>query len=265
MNTQNNNKQLILFYAFAFLFSWMLWVPQALSDSNILKIPQFILSLSNYGAWGPLVAALGLTYFFEGKLGIKNLFKRVFNFKIGLRWYGIIFLTFPLILGGALLLSGESFSNIFTETNPIILIVGFFVILFTAGPLQEELGWRGYALDRLQEKWNALIASLIVGFMWGLWHLPLFYMHRTDSYYEGPILGLMLSTIIISILFTWIYNNTGRSLMAMLLFHTMWNYSHWIFPTLGSDKASLYMIISLAALAIFVILYYKPRAFLIQS
>lgn len=256
---EKETKNLILFYIIAFAFSWALWIPQALNDNGILKINSIILSLSNFGAYGPLIAALALTYYNDGKNGLIKLLKRVINFKFNYKWYLIIFLTFPIILGASLLLAGVSFNQIFLETNLIIIFIGFFVIFFIAGPLQEELGWRGYALDRFQKKWNALISSIIVGFLWGLWHLPLFYMFREDSYYTGPIWGLIISTILISILFTWIYNNTGRSIMAVLLFHTMWNFSNWIFPTITNDSAALFMIILLSIMIIFILFYYGPK------
>lgn len=256
---KNETKNLILFYIIAFAFSWALWAPQVLSDRGILQIPSFILSLSTFGAYGPLIAALGLTFFYQGKKGIIEFLKRVIKFNFNLKWYLIIFLTFPLILGGSLVLAGVSFTEILSETNPMIIFIGFFVVFFTTGPLQEELGWRGYALDRLQKKWNALISSIVVGFMWGIWHLPLFFMLREESYYNNPIWGLILSTILISILFTWIYNNTGRSIMGALLFHTMWNFSNWIFPTLSNETAGAYMFGLLFIVIIVILFYYKPK------
>ena len=268
MNEQSDNipqtqstetKQLFHFYLLAFILSWALWIPQALSDRGIFEIPATILSLSKFGAYGPLVAALILTFRIEGKRGVKELLARAVQFKLGFKWYLIAFLTFPIILGGSLVLSGVPLAQIVTETNPAILFVGFFVVFFTTGSIQEELGWRGYALDRLQNKMNALMSSIVVGFFWGLWHLPLFFMIREDSYYNNPIWGLMISTILISILFTWIYNNTGRSIFGALLFHAMWNFSNWIFPTIDHEIAGLYMFGLMLIMIITVLSIYGPK------
>jgi len=118
-----------------------------------------------------------------------------------------------------------------------------FYILFLGGPLQEEFGWRGYALDRLQEKYNALVSSVMLGFIWGLWHLPLFFMPRQEMYYNVPILGFILGTIFFSIIFTWIYNNTSRSILAVLLLHTTGNLSHFIFPVGATTWGGLYSVV----------------------
>jgi len=84
--------------------------------------------------------------------------------------------------------------------------------------LEEEFGWRGYALDRLQAHYSALLSSVFLGIVWGLWHLPLFFMSGQDIYHSVPIPAFILGTIFLSILFTWIYNNTGRSILAVLIF-----------------------------------------------
>ncbi|MDH5607741.1 MAG: CPBP family intramembrane metalloprotease, partial [Anaerolineae bacterium] len=118
-------------------------------------------------------------------------------------------------------------------------VIAFFVIFFMGGPLQEEFGWRGFATDRLQEKFNALWASIIMGILWAVWHLPLLFIPREESYYNRPAWGLFLTTTLVTILFTWIYNNTNRSIFATLIFHTMFNWSNFFFPTFETDIGGL--------------------------
>jgi membrane protease YdiL (CAAX protease family) len=107
------------------------------------------------------------------------------------------------------------------------------------GPLQEEFGWRGLLLDRLQARFSPLWASVMTGLAWGFWHFPLFFMPRLEMYYQRPIWGLLLSTVLVSILMTAVFNRTGGSIFMALLLHTSFNWSHYAFPALESDTASL--------------------------
>ena len=241
------NRKMWLFFLVAFGWSWLFWVPVALI-ANGLSVPagieNFLNGPFNPAAWGPLIAAFLTTSLEDGKEGVKKLAKRGLAFRFGIAWYLVIFLLFPLLIGGALLLavlSGEPAPELPVLANPITIPFAFVYIFFLGGPLQEEFGWRGYALEHFQEKWNALVSGIAVGLIWGAWHLPLFFMPRQEFYYQRPIWGLMLSTTLVAILFTWVYNNTRGSVFAVLLFHTMFNLSHYVFPTLGSDLASLYL------------------------
>ena len=139
-----------------------------------------------------------------------------------------------------------------------MVVVTFIWIFFLGGSVEEEFGWRGYALPRLQANYSALTSSVIVGFMWGVWHLPLFYI-SDGPYYQSPIWAVILSTILLSILFTWLLNNTGGSILIALFFHTMYNFSHTIFPTLGMSNSGLYFIIFLAVAVAVVLVIWGPK------
>jgi len=186
-----------------------------------------------------------LTYLNEGKRGVKNLLKRGVDYRFRKIWYVPIFFLFPVITGGALLLailSGETLPKLSVLSNPFLIVVGFVYIFFLGGPFQEEWGWRGYALDRLQARWNALVSSLILGVFWGIWHLPLFFIYGTIQS-QTPIWGFMILILCGTILFTWVYNNTGGSILATMLFHTMNNLSFLVFPTLETTLGGLYLLI----------------------
>jgi membrane protease YdiL (CAAX protease family) len=187
-------------------------------------------------AVGPMVTGIAFTYLTRDAEGRRDYWKRVIGFKrIPARWYLVIFLFVPILNGLAALLDvlaggtgatwGEAALNFLTNPSSIILSI-LFASLF---PFIEELGWRGYVLDRLQERNNALVSSLILGIVWSLWHLPTFFIR--DSYQAGlgigtPAFWLFFAGIVpLTFAFTWIYNNTNRSTLAVILFHSMVNFT----------------------------------------
>jgi len=241
-----------LFFVIAFGFSWLFWGPLALAEQGIISLPeglyQFLSGSSNPAAFGPFVAAFLLTAIYDGWSGVKALIKRGLDFKIGWKWYLVVFLLLPLLIGLPLLvaqMAGEAIpeSNAVAMAEgaplPIFAVIAFFFIFFMGGPLQEEFGWRGYATDRLQEKFNALWTGIIMGLLWAAWHLPLFFIPREESYYNRPAWGMVLTATLVTILFTWIYNNTNRSIFATLIFHTMFNWTNTFFPTFETDIGGL--------------------------
>jgi len=264
-HSQSENRNLFLYFVIAFVFSWLFWIPQTLVSTGLLSIPSifadFLCSPFNPAAFGPLVSAFFLTYLNEGRSGVKNLLKRGVDHKFRKIWYVPIFFLFPIITGGALLLaiiSGEALPELSVLSNPFLIAVGFVYIFFLGGPFQEEWGWRGYALDRLQARWNALASSLLLGVIWGAWHLPLFFISGTIQS-QTPIWGFMILILCGTILFTWLYNNTGGSILAAMLFHTMNNLSFFIFPTLETILGGLYLLILNVAFAVAVLIIWGPK------
>jgi len=261
---KSSDLSLTLFFLIAFAFTWLFWIPQALASTGFLQLPPFLegflFSPFNPAAFGPLVSALLLTYVFEGWTGVKSLLRKGIDRSFDRRWYLVIFLFFPLITGGALLLaifSGNPPPELLVTSNPFIVIIGFAYIFFLGGPFQEEWGWRGYALGRLQAKLSALVSSLVLGSIWGAWHLPLFYISGTIQS-QTPFYGFMILIICGSIFFTWLYNNTGGSILAVMLFHTMNNLSFLIFPTLETELGGLYLLILNVAIAAAITLAWGP-------
>lgn len=112
-------------------------------------------------------------------------------------------------------------------TNPGMLPFAFSFILFLGGPLQEEFGWRGYALVRLEKRFCVLVASLILGGLWGLWHLPAVFSNTLVVEPHNYLL-LVIQITLSSVIFTWIYHNTHQSILSVLLLHTMVNLSIWL-------------------------------------
>jgi membrane protease YdiL (CAAX protease family) len=150
---------LIAFFVLAYLLTW--WIYPLLKFSPLLGI---------FGLFGPAIAAIIMAAVTDGKSGVKALLRRVVLWRVGLPWY-VIALGLPTIL--SLATAALAYLVGATEFIRVGALAPIELVLFVL-VVGEELGWRGYALPRLLEKRSALTASLILGVLWGLWHLPTF-------------------------------------------------------------------------------------------
>lgn len=262
---QINN--VLVFTLIAFSFSWLFWIPDALIAQNIWDAPKYVENFlsgpMNLAPWGPLFSAIVTTFLFRGNAGVKELLKRGTMIHLG-KWWWIILLTFPVLIGGALGLSillGAPVPEFPALSQPFTLPIVLIWIFFLGGPLQEEFGWRGYAFANLRNTYNGLIAAITAGLLWGLWHLPLFFVPRAEYYYNRPVWGLLLTTVLVGIIFAWFYANTKGSVFAAILGHAMFNWSNYVFPTLGSDSAALILLGFYFAMVAFILWQFGTKTF----
>jgi len=232
LSTQSNSiKEVTLFFAITLgLAYFVFWGPLALfqvptiSFVSDIKGPTWAILFYMLNGFVPSIVAIILTRVYEGKTGLKKFMKRVIQFKIGWRWYLAAIAVVILSTLGQLLiihLLGQTFNYM-----GFVIQLPSFIPLIIIGPLSEELGWRGYALDRLQTKWNALTSSIILGTLWAFWHLPLFYMVGTSQHeLHFSFVGFLVGLVALSILFTWLHNNTQRSIWTAIFFHWLFTYS----------------------------------------
>jgi uncharacterized protein len=213
--------------AFSYFVFWgplsLFKIPTSSFVSNV-KGPFWAIVLFLVGGFVPSLLAIFLTWKEAGVSGLRKLSQRILQFKLGLRWYVFIFLIVIAGTAGQLTINkllGNTFNGYLFRAQ-----LRSFVPLLIIGPLSEEIGWRGDALERLQTRWNALTSSLIVGFVWALWHLALFMMVGTSQHESGVLfIDFLIKLMASAILCTWLYNNAKKSLWSRVLLHWLYTYS----------------------------------------
>lgn len=175
---------------------------------------------------GPTLSAFIVTAVQSGRPGVRRLFDRYKQWRVGLQWYLLVFVGPLLALTlGAVPFLGVSIVGAFMRNLPL-LVTSFLPILVLGmilGPLWEELGWRGFALPRLQDRHGPIFGTLVLGVLWSLWHLPGFVGGWLGSLTASSVIALTLGTIAGSFILTWVYNNTGGSILMMILLHSSIN------------------------------------------
>ncbi|MFA9415410.1 lysostaphin resistance A-like protein [Natrinema sp. HArc-T2] len=215
-----------LYLGWAYLF----WLPIVASGESVWSVPNVGLFL--VGGMSPLLAGLVLLWLEEGRAGLADLRRRLTDRdRIEPRWWLVIVLFYPafnLLAAGIALATGYTSAPLEVITTDRLLDPTALLLLVAVAlvfPTIEEIGLRGYWFDQLQARWSALVASLILGVVWASWHVPLVYM---AGYYEGttfdPALWWWLPSIVLTaIIATWVYNNTQRSVLAVIGLHFVGN------------------------------------------
>ena len=222
------NRSPAKFFLLVFALSVPFWLIGAASDLQLMPG----LSVSALMAFCPMAAALILVHRENKVDGATELLRRSFDFKRirARRWYVPILLLIPgvnvAVYGLMRWLDMPLPAPQISVLPTLLMFLAFFV-----GALGEELGWSGYVLEPLQDRWSALRASVTLGVVAIGWHLvPLLLLHRSPIWIAWWCLYAMASRILI----VWLYNNTGKSVFAVALFHATLNLTYMLFPVYGS-------------------------------
>ena len=253
-----DRRRVPAFLLLTFAWSWGFWLPEALAAEGLVGgVP----ALPRLGAFGPTVAAFALVVYADGLAGARELAARAVRLDFPTRWLLPALLLSPALVavGLAVAVATGTTPAFPWADQPLVLPVAFAFVLLLGGPLQEEFGWRGYLLDPLQERFTAVGGGALVGVVWARWHRPLFCIPSETIYYRNPVLGFVVSITLFSILLTWVYDNTNRSLLPAILFHASFNWSQVMFPVLDSDAGSLAFVVALAVTTVAVVAYWGPR------
>ena len=211
-----------LFFLLAYTLSWPVWVPVAFTGDDLSALHHLAIGI---GAAGPSLAGVICTAKDEGRTGVRRLFASLVRWRLAPRWYALC-LVGPLAVALTAValhrLAVGDDAKFHLEMATLVLTPPFLVVGLFIGPLQEELGWRGYALPRLIERWSSVPAALVLGVAWACWHLPL-YAIAAGGQERAPLAAFLISVVALSVLYTWFWTVTSGSLVIALLLHSSTN------------------------------------------
>jgi uncharacterized protein len=221
---------LVFFFLIAYAFSWVAWSPWVLSEEGAGLLPFSSPLLAPVALpigifLGPTLAAFIMTGITEGRAGTRRLLRRIVLWRVRLRWYLFAFIGVPLVMTlGTIIVPGALASLQFLGPGYVLTyLVTFVFVAVLGGPLFEEIGWRGFALPRMQPLQGPLVGSLILGLLWALWHLPEFMVPTWAASSGGSsllaIVKFCIFAIAATIILTWVFNNTKGSVLMAILVH----------------------------------------------
>ena len=250
---------LIAFFALAYALSWLILVPAGLD-----LLPDSAGILAWLAPFGPAVAAFVVTALTGGRPAVGQLLRRMVQWRVGIRWYLLVLFGVPLVeLLGAFAVLGlvplddlaRNWPLIFTSYLPQVLVAVLVI------GLAEETGWRGFALPRLQEWRGPLVGTAVLAVVWALWHLPnLLFGGWTGTSYALWLVG----TLAVAFVYTWLFNNTGGSILLAALLHAAINMSSGLVLDLlpGMEDAfgvQLYGAVAIACVIVALVLVAATR------
>ncbi len=240
-------------------------VPIALVTFGLLP-PVF----TQLGALSAGIAGIILASVEGGKNGFRELLGRVLIWRVGIGWW-LFALLFPVIPSAGALYLSRLFGGPEVDwkgLSPLYNVISAIFVLFILAGLGEEFGWRGFAIPRLQTRYNALVTSLIIGFFHSLWHIPLFFIEGSFQYTMAneiglipAVLGYSVFVIAFAVQLSWIFNNTKGSILLVALYHGSINaWNGYINIYRGGSMGGIYAyIVLMVIVSIVIVLIYGVK------
>ncbi|MEU7861278.1 type II CAAX endopeptidase family protein [Nonomuraea sp. NPDC049141] len=262
-------RPLISFFVLANLLSWAAWLPYILSATGLgvldFTFPSLLGSTQFAGVLpgaylGPILAAFIVTAVADGREGVRRWVGRMTKWRVSWVWYVATAVGVP----ATIIITGLAVSDGDIHMPPVAVLVaylpGLLLQMVTTG-LAEEPGWRDFALPRLQRKFGPLVTTLVLGPLWGLWHLPLFLSEWGGWPDVTPMrVGeFVASCCVLNVVITWVFNRTGQSLPLVMLLHVSINnflsiaYAD-MFPSIATAEQASHVILLAGTTAAIVVL-----------
>ena len=253
-------NQAVSFVLLTYLISWIIWMPiKNLIQSELYSSPLYVVVMLMIGGYGPTISAIVISGIIGGRVQVKNLLKKFLIFRVGSKWYVIALLAGPMIaIVGTCIYKFSGGELGWINYQAFLWFPVFIFIAALFGPLAEELGWRGFLLPKVFEKYGYFKSSIILGLIHTFWHTPLFWAAEGTSISGMPITFLTVSKYAIfitgtSFIYTWVVKNTRWSVFLAILIHAginggnialqyvmpemkdknaIWNMEFWVFAIL---------------------------------
>jgi membrane protease YdiL (CAAX protease family) len=219
----------VKFFALTYLVTWTSWLA-AVAISQPAQPASLIRGLLlAFGTAAPALVALVLTASEKGMVGLTAMLSRLFQAGVDFRFYVVAILYLPAVKAAVALSYRFSTGQWprFGHEGPLVIAVA--ILLSTPVQAGEEIGWRGYALPRIAARFGLGPAGMVVGLLWGVWHLPLFFVRGADQYGQSLLL-FVLAVVAFSIAIAWVYGHTQGSLLMTMLMHSAANQTVGIVP-----------------------------------
>ena len=222
------NRSITLFFGLTFLFTLPAYILIALTGMNIILSSEMIFFFVPFSVLAPSAAASYLTYKISGWKAVKKLLGRSFDYKRIKEKKGYLF---ALLLMPILFVICWEIANVFEmELSPPPVPMAAFIIPFIAfffAALSENIGWMGYAFDPLEQKHGTFKATLILGVIWALWHLPMYIFAFPKA---GLLIMQLVSIVMLRFIIVWFYKQTNQSIFSAIMIHAIYNVCLTIFP-----------------------------------
>ncbi len=242
----------VLSFALTWGYFWLIWAP--------LGLPNSLIAL---GGFGPAISAFLVLAMTSGKPGILRLLRSIVHWRIGVGWYVLALLGVPALVFLAFLVIPGTFADLVAPDSGLLrLYLLEIVISLTIGiaPLWEEVGWRGFGLPGLQQSYGPVVGTIILGALWGLWHLPFFFgplaltgPEATFASATIALVGLTIGLIGLSVVMTWALNNCGGSTLLAILIHATFDSSGLALLALFPSTPPYFLPVSYQTLGIAII------------
>jgi uncharacterized protein len=241
-------RNLILFFAATFVWTWAFYAPIALGHHSPYEMPWSPLLI--LGGMGPSVVGVGMVLLTFNKEQQRDFWRRCFlPGRIGLPMWVVILLTFPALFGIGIVIDRATGGGLpgLTElrsliANPLLWPLTVF-LSFMSGPWSEEFGWRGFALDPLLERLGTMWGSVVLGVVWAVWHLPLYFMadtwHAEMGFKPAGFWTFGVLSVGLSLLMSSVYLSTGRSILSGMLLHFTSNFTGQLFAPISDQMEVL--------------------------
>ncbi|MDR0483665.1 MAG: CPBP family intramembrane metalloprotease [Alphaproteobacteria bacterium] len=220
------NKIIIKFLAIAFSFAWLLWGTVIYLKLNFMSIAGLTLTL--LGAFAPSIAAIVCV----GKGFRKKFLKSFVSLNFGYKTYLAMFIVLPLTAIFAWRIPELFGYQYLPPLMAISIFPIYFLLMVFVGGGQEEIGWRGYLMKFLEDKYGLFFGGLILGIIWLIWHLPLWFIYGSSQSFM-PFIAFAFLTIGYSFFFSWIIEFSGGRLFAGMFVHGLANSLAPFFPFLN--------------------------------